>query len=88
MQYNKDTLAAQLKTGVHEVTFKKINGETRVMPCTLQENYLPVSDIDNRPNARDTDTLSVWCVDATATGQWRSFRVNNVSGVKQIAECH
>jgi len=30
-----------LLTGVYQITFTKVNGESRTMPCTLQPELLP-----------------------------------------------
>ena len=62
------------------VTFTKVNGETRVMPCTLKEDVIPKSpsDIASKSNVKRHETLgviSVWCTDKN---EWRSFRVDNV----------
>ena len=37
----KSELIEQLQTGVYEVTFTKVNGDNRVMPCTLMADHLP-----------------------------------------------
>ena len=34
-------LAELLKNGTYVVTFTKVDGTSRDMPCTLQENLLP-----------------------------------------------
>ena len=38
---DKDTLKEALKKGLVEVTFTKLNGDTRVMTCTLNEDIVP-----------------------------------------------
>jgi hypothetical protein len=56
------------------VTFTKVNGETRVMPCTLKENVVP--KIEPKGTKKPNETIvSVWCLDKR---EWRSFRVDNV----------
>ena len=62
------------------VTFTKVNGETRVMPCTLKEDVIPKppADITSKSNVKRHETsgvISVWCTDKK---EWRSFRVDNV----------
>jgi WYL_2, Sm-like SH3 beta-barrel fold len=71
-----------LKDGVCEVTFTKINGETRTMPCTLDQTLLPPSNLneDHQSRAYNPDVISVWCTDKNA---WRSFRVANVQKVSR-----
>jgi len=69
-----------------EVTFTKVNGDIRVMPCTLRADVLPPKPIrENAENAKTKtpvpDVISVWCLDRQ---EWRSFRVNNVVSVVVI----
>jgi len=56
------------------VTFTKVNGETRIMPCTLKEDLVPKIESKGikKPNE---SVVSVWCLDKK---EWRSFRVDNV----------
>ena len=71
-----------LSASVAEVTFTKINGEERVMPCTLQEHLIPrkESNDSNGKKAKETN-LTVWCTDKN---EWRSFRVSSVTRVSVI----
>ena len=85
MAFERDELIKMLNTGICEVTFTKVNGEERVMPCTLQGDLLPVVSVeklkeDRRPS--NPDHLSVWCTDKN---EWRSFRVANVTNVRTVA---
>ncbi len=66
-----------------EVTFTKVNGETRVMPCTLKEGIVPVIERKEgtEPKKKSNESLSVYCIDKK---EWRSFRVANVTNVKVI----
>jgi hypothetical protein len=84
----RDEIVSLLQTGVCEVTFTKINGELRQMPCTLKTELLPV--VDNKLNeekARKSkeDNLSVWCTDKN---EWRSFRIANVQQITPIHKTH
>jgi hypothetical protein len=82
------TLLAQ---GVYDVTFTKVNGETRVMPCTLDPRRLPPAPVHesntNNPidfpkvKKQNPENLSVWCVDKN---EWRSFKIMNVTGVSKL----
>jgi len=67
-----------------EVTFTKVNGEVRTMPCTLKSELLPPQIVkENHPTrAIDYKTLSVFCTDKN---EWRSFRTANVTHVKVIS---
>jgi hypothetical protein len=56
------------------VTFTKVNGETRVMPCTLKEDLVPKVEPKGTKKPNEA-VVSVWCLDKR---EWRSFRVDNV----------
>jgi hypothetical protein len=56
------------------VTFTKVNGETRVMPCTLKEDVIPKQEPKGTKKLNEA-VVSVWCLDKK---EWRSFRVDNV----------
>jgi hypothetical protein len=56
------------------VTFTKVNGETRVMPCTLREDVIPAVEPKGTKKPNES-VVSVWCLDKK---EWRSFRVDNV----------
>ena len=72
-----------LAHGVSEVTFTKLNGELRTMPCTLDSTLLPPQQLKEHHQTRlyKPETLSVWCVDKL---EWRSFRVANVTRIVQV----
>ena len=69
-----------------EVTFTKLDGSKRVMPCTLKETLVPAKPADvgsksEEKRQRALDVLSVWCTDKE---QWRSFKIDNVKSVTVI----
>jgi hypothetical protein len=72
-----------------EVTFTKVDGEIRTMPCTLNEALLPVvvqvTPTADTPPARvkkfNPAVMSVFCTDKQ---EWRSFRIENLISVKAI----
>lgn len=66
-----------------EVTFTKIDGTVRTMPCTLREAAMPQRDAEKFHQTRvyKPETLSVFCLDKN---EWRSFRVANVLEIKVI----
>jgi WYL_2, Sm-like SH3 beta-barrel fold len=76
---DRDVLIDLLRKNIAEVTFTKVNGEERVMPCTLQEHLIPKkeSNDSNVKNSKDTN-LTVWCTDKN---EWRSFRISSVTRV-------
>lgn len=70
---NGQQLAADLREYVAEIIFDKVDGERRVMKCTLQpkyvkENYNPSEDIKK-------GILTVWDVENKG---WRSFYFGRV----------
>ena len=84
-QERQDAIKQMLQEGVSEVTFTKVDGETRVMPCTLDPSIMPgTTGSQSTAVQRSFNplTLSVWCTDQN---EWRSFRVANVSRVEQIS---
>ena len=71
---DKDILLTALKNNICTVTFTKVNGEKRVMPCTLKEDVIPKQEPKGIKKPNDA-VVSVWCTDKR---EWRSFRVDNV----------
>ena len=84
----KTDLKNLLEQNVVVVDFTKLNGDKRVMTCTLRE--------DMKPPATKTDTMSqkkvreisdavvsVWDVNAKG---WRSFRYDRINSVNIIDE--
>lgn len=81
----KDQLRKMLQENRCEVTFTKLDGSERVMPCTLRESDLPArveKEGGSRDRRENPDTISVWCLDKQ---EWRSFRVANVRKVEVVA---
>jgi hypothetical protein len=87
MKLTKEEIVAALKANVCAVTFIKVNGEIRTMPCTLREDLVPkyerkkpVVESEETIKVKETSpTLSVWCTDK---GAWRSFRVESVTNLE------
>ena len=71
----KLNLRELLKTNVVEVTFKKLNGDKRVMKCTLIDSYLPPNGSKELHESYKDTALAVWDLEA---GGWRSFRYDNI----------
>ena len=66
------------------VTFTKVSGEVRDMPCTLKESLMPVAtqiiseDIVD-VKAINHSVVTAWCTDKEA---WRAMRTANITNVK------
>lgn len=81
LKYERDSLMYDLKLHPLEIRFKKINGEMRVMRCTLMKHLLPVNDSqfeqleEQHKKPENLNTIVVW--DLQANG-WRSFRIESV----------
>ena len=79
---NREEMISALKRDVCRVTFKKVNGDTRLMYCTLNHAFLPENDrMVNEAGFEPTKqlnekVLAVWDVDVKG---WRSFRVDSVT---------
>lgn len=73
-----------LLDGEVTVEFEKINGETRVMTCTLSEQHgakyanKTIQESDAKTRKKNDDACAVW--DTTA-GAWRSFRWDRVKRI-------
>lgn len=91
VKFDRDSIAKMLKENICEVTFTKVNGEVRVMPCTLKTDVIPAAPVHetntedpiNFPTVKvpNPAVLSAYCMDKL---EWRSFRVENVLDVKVI----
>jgi len=82
----KDELYQLLKNNIVEVTFTKLNGDERVMPCTLYEGMLPPAKKDDPITQKKVREVSdkvipVWAIESKA---FRSFRYDRVKSVKVI----
>ena len=85
---DRDTILKDLREYVIEVTFTKVNGENRVMRCTLRPDLLPENYINEAAEEKafhqvNPDVIAAWDV---VKGGWRSFRVDSVSYVQNVNE--
>ena len=85
MVIEREELKALLQEKVMEVTFTKINGDKRIMECTLQSSALPPAKKDEPITQKkvreiNLEVMSVW--DTKANG-FRSFRMENILEVKE-----
>ena len=81
MIFTRESLIDTLRHNVVVVTFTKVNGDERVMTCTLLPDHIPNVPTNNGEVViRETknDVISVWDINAVG---WRSFRANNVKSI-------
>ena len=78
-----------LSQNVVVVDFNKLNGDKRVMTCTLREDMKPPAtknDTMSQKKVREInreELVSVWDVNAKG---WRSFRYNRINSVDIVDE--
>ena len=87
-RYKWEEYKGLLEDRCASVTFTKVNGEERVMRCTLQEWALPravIAEESHKKRNRETnyEVLSVWDLEANA---WRSFRIRNVQSFIMVED--
>ena len=80
----RDDLMEMLRKEVMEVTFLKLNGDERKMPCTLITSFLPPAKKDDPMTQKKVREVSdkvcaVWAVEAKG---FRSFRYDRVTNVR------
>jgi hypothetical protein len=69
-------LKQKLHNGIVRVTFTKVNGEERIMDCTLMESLIPSTDLHEGSARKHSDEVQpVWDTEKAA---WRSFRIDSV----------
>ena len=84
----RDELMETLRKEVAIVTFKKLNGDERTMPCTLIPEFLPPAKKDDPMSQKKVREISdkvcaVWAVESKG---FRSFRYDRVTNVEVIAK--
>ncbi len=84
----REELIELLQKEVAVVTFKKLNGDERVMPCTLIADFLPPAKKDDAITQKKVREISdkvcaVWAIEAKG---FRSFRYDRVTNVEVIAK--
>ena len=80
----KEDLLNLLKNEVVEVTFTKLNGDERVMPCTLIKSMLPPAKKDDpmsQTKIREISdkVIAAWAIESKG---FRSFRYDRVKSVR------
>lgn len=82
----REELFDLLQKEVVEVTFTKLNGDERVMPCTLIESFLPPAKKDDPLTQKKVRNISdkviaVWALESKG---FRSFRYDRISKVRVV----
>ena len=79
--FDKNKLIEDLHGNICQVIFTKVNGEERVMSCTLNKDILPeiTEDVVKNPREKNEESLAVWDTDK---GAWRSFRWDSLKEFK------
>lgn len=77
LELTKQGIVEELRKGIVDLQFKKVNGDLRNMEATLSEDLIPVSDIPEEGKERKTNAEIVVVYDLEVNG-WRSFRTENL----------
>jgi len=82
MKFTKEEIVKLLENSECVVTFTKVDGEIREMPCTLKPALLPavvvVEGTEKKERKENHNVVSVFCTDKQA---WRSFRLENIISI-------
>lgn len=81
-KFLNDLLHSKVEHAV--VTFTKADGTERVLQCTLNPEYIPVSESKNTRKSSD-EVMVVYDIEKDA---WRSFRKDSVIKVEKSEELH
>jgi hypothetical protein len=82
--YDRNTVLSELRENVMEISFDKVNGQPRILRCTLMRYFLPENykeQADVNFHTKNADILAVWDIDNKG---WRAFRVNSVKMVQAL----
>ena len=75
----RDILIKNLQKKTMRITFTKVNGEERIMDCTLQENIVPPTKYTDRK--QNEEVLPVFDINK---GEWRSFRLDSITNIEAL----
>lgn len=79
--FTRCSLKEELKTGIFDVEFMKVDGSMRTMTCTLKADLLPPPTEGKRKKADNENVLAVFDINKK---DWRSFKIANVVSVREI----
>ena len=77
----RDEIIAMLQAGDVNIDYTKLNGESRVLNCTLQESVLPAVVSDKDPNAERKVNLANIVVWDNAAGAWRTVIIDRINSI-------
>jgi len=82
----REELLALLEKEVVEVTFTKLNGDERVMPCTLIKSMLPPAKKDDPMSQKkvreiNEKVIAAWAIESKG---FRSFRYDRIKQVRVV----
>lgn len=75
---DRNDLIKILKNKVVQVTFKKVDGSTRVMTATLKDDIVPPSPESDGTRAVNLSVVPCWDVNER---HWKSFRVDSLQAI-------
>jgi hypothetical protein len=86
--YQRDTILKDLRQSVIEVVFNKVNGDQRVMHCSLRPELLPETYKNDFTEEMDfhqknPEVIAAWDVQK---GGWRSFRIDSITYIQNVTE--
>ena len=84
----REELIEQLERNILVVRFTKLNGDERVMTCTLLDEFKPPAKKDDSVSQKKVRELSdkvIVAYDVNANG-WRSFRYDRIKEVYMDAD--
>lgn len=73
----REEMKLKLQESIMNVTFVKVNGDKRVLNCTLRTDLLPPPPEKTSKVSRpvNEEVLAVWDLDNSS---WRSFRLDSI----------
>ena len=79
----REALVEMLKNQSVVVHFTKLNGDKRIMTCTLQEDMLPLTQ--KKIRAINKEVMTVWDTNAN---DWRAFRLDRIEKIENYPNQH
>lgn len=81
LEEKKNELIDALLCGPVQIRFTKLDGEERLMACTLSSDYLPEGTFEGGKKKNPDGLVSVWDIEKSS---WRSFWIDRVLSVKLL----